>query len=74
MSTNLRAPRVLIVVEGGVVQGVSADGAVEILIKDFDDIEADPSQFDPGDFRRPTILSDAEFKAAVVADTHLTPD
>ena len=70
MSTNENAPRVLIVVEGGVVQYVLSNRAVEVLIKDFDDIEADPAKFDPEGFQRPRILSAVEFKAAIIADTH----
>ena len=72
MSTNENAPQVLIVVEGGVVQYVLSNRAVEVLIKDFDDIEADPAQFDPEGFQRPRILNAVGFKAAIIADTHFT--
>jgi len=65
-------PKVLIVVEGGIVQSVISDGPVEILIKDFDNIEQG-DQFDPQFSEPDLIVTDADrFMSEVMADVDPT--
>lgn len=61
-------PRILIVVEGGLVRNIISDRPVLVLIKDFDCMRDDLGHaFDPDGFHEPDqVLADsAAFRAAV---------
>ena len=66
-----KIPRVLIVVEGGLVSSVIADAPIKVLVKDFDCIKDDADyEFDPDGFDAPDqIITDPrKFEAEVLAD------
>jgi hypothetical protein len=74
-------PRVLIVVEGGVVQCVISDAPVQFQVKDWDIIAGDPDQANAvgmDNFGMPDLVCDTEegFKAEVMngMDKYTTPD
>lgn len=69
MAEEVKPTRVLIVVDGGLVQSVVADGPVKVLVKDFDNIE-EGDTFDPNGFQEPDIvcIDDAAFMQHVKAD------
>ena len=72
INTTSAPPRILIVVEGGIVQSVVSDAPIKILIKDFDTIDADPAcrDIDMHGFTDQDLLcpTETEFMQQVLAD------
>jgi hypothetical protein len=59
-------PRLLIVVEGGVIQGIFADAPVRVSVKDWDNIDAgepyDPLEYYPVPVESPEQLERSAFE------------
>ena len=72
INTTSAPPRILIVVEGGIVQSVISDAPIKILIKDFDIIDGDPASgdIDVNCFTDQDLLcpTETEFMQQVLAD------
>ena len=49
-------PRILIVVEGGVVSRILSDGPCTVLIKDWDNIKDCGAEFDPEGYEPPDFV------------------